>query len=325
MKYLVKQPLLHFLLIGFALFALFELTSAGDPAETDPKTVVVDRETLLQFMQFRSKAFDRKRFEKELDRMPEEQRRRLEEDFIREEVLHREALALGLDREDYVIRRRLVQKLDFITQGFANAALELSREDVVRYFEEHRDDYYVQPHVTFTHVFLDTEKHGQQKALELAQAKLAELRENGAGFTEAPSHGDRFLYHVNYVERVPEFVASHFGPEMARAVFEMEPDDAAWHGPLPSPYGYHLVMLTARRGGRTPEVDEIYGRVEQDTRHGRVRVTKEKAIQEIIKTYDVQVVRGDAETPGSKEGAAAPSGVERDGPSEAMASGEKSP
>ena len=99
-----------------------------------------------------------------------------------------------------------------------------------------------------------------------------------------------FLYHINYVERVPDFVASHFGPATARALFDLEPDDGSWRGPFESPYGFHLVMLTASEEGRTPDLDEIYDRVEEDARQTLLRVKKEKAIQDIIGTYDVRVV-----------------------------------
>jgi hypothetical protein len=153
MKYFFKQPLLHFLLIGLGLFLIYNFTGKKGSEEVDSRTVVVDKETLLTFMQYRSKAFNQEEFEGRLENMSDEELRRLIDDYIREEVLHREALALNLGKDDYVIRRRLVQKLEFINQGFTEGSLNLSEKDVRQFFEMNKQDYYSEPHVTFTHVF----------------------------------------------------------------------------------------------------------------------------------------------------------------------------
>ncbi len=288
MKRLLKEPLVHFLLAGAGLFILFGLVDGGRD-EPDATVVRVDEPALLEFVQYRMKAFEPSLAKKRLQALSDEERQRLIDDFIREEVLHREALALGLDREDYVIRRRLVQKLEFITEGFAEAAIQVDEPALQRYFDAHRKDYYVEPYVTFTHVFFDAEKHGREKALELAKWELAMLNAKRVHFSDAPKHGDRFLYHLNYVERTPEFVASHFGGPMAKALFELQPDEQTWRGPFESPYGAHLVMLTNREPGRDAELAEIRGRVLEDARRALIREQTEEAIQQIVGSYEVQV------------------------------------
>ncbi len=289
MKKLLKEPLVHFLLAGLGLFLVYRAVAGPEAGDDDPKTVVVDREALLTFIQYRSKAFERGYFEQKLDGMPADELDRLVDDYVREEVLHREALALGLEEDDYVIRRRLVQKVEFVTEGFAEAATEVDETALERYFEEHKGDYYVEPYVTFTHVFFDKEKHGMERGRELAEKKLNELHKKQASFSDAPGHGDRFLYHVNYVERTPEFVASHFGVPMAKAIFELEPSDIIWRGPYESAYGMHVVMLTKMEPGRDAVLSEIRGRVEQDAQQAMIRERKEQAINGIIDSYDVQI------------------------------------
>ncbi len=290
MKRLLKEPLVHFVAAGLGLFVLFGLVNRGDEKDDDPNVIIVDRDTLLTFVQYRTKAFEPSVAAARLDALSNEELERLIDDYVHEEVLHREALALGLDRDDYIIRRRLVQKVEFITEGFAEASSELDEAALERYFDTNKADYYVEPFVTFTHVFFETEDRPRQEARALADKKLMELNRNSVPFNEAPQHGDRFLYHVNYVERTPEYVASHFGVEMAKSVFELEPNDQVWVGPFDSPYGVHLVMLATNEPGREPTLEEIKGRLIDDARRAAVRKRTAEAIDDIVDAYDVRIV-----------------------------------
>lgn len=297
MKRLLKEPLVHFLAAGLGLFVLFGLVNRTTEDDGDPKVIVVDRDALLTFVQYRTKTFEPSVAEARLDKLSEEELERLIDDYVREEVLHREALALGLDRDDYVIRRRLVQKVEFITEGFAEASSAVDEAALRRYFDANKDDYYVEPYVTFTHVFFETEDRSREEARALAKKKLAELNRDKVLFSEAPQHGERFLYHVNYVERTPEYVASHFGVEMEKALFELSPDDEVWVGPFDSPYGVHLVMLTTNEPGREPALEEIKGRVIDDARRAAVRERTAEAIDDIVDAYDVRIVYQHDERP----------------------------
>ena len=285
----LKQPLVHFLLIGAGLFLLFEWT--GDPANVvDARTVVVDREMLHTFMQYRAKAFNEALVEQMVADLTPEEFDRLVDDLVREEVLYREALAMNLEQEDYIIKRRLIQKMEFITTGFITALANLSDDDVAAYYEANKEDYFVEPFVTFTHVFFSNERHGSEQAQALARQKRDVLNETNVAFNDGSRHGDRFLYHSNYVERVPEFVASHFGGSMAQSVFDLTPSDRQWYGPFESPYGFHLVMLTHKEEGRYPDLDEIRARVQDDAQRAFIRDQSEAAIQAIIDGYDVRLV-----------------------------------
>lgn len=289
MSSLWKEPLVHFLLAGVGLFALFGIVRGSDD-DADPNVIVVDRDALLTFTQYRIKAFNPDLAEKKLEGMSDEELERFIDDYVREEVLHREAVALGLDQDDYVIRRRLVQKLEFITEGFAEASGELDAAAVQRYFDANKQDYYVEPYVTFTHVFFQTEDRPPTEAEALAETELAKLNENAVPFSDAPQYGDRFLYHVNYVERTPDYVASHFGPSMAKALFELVPNEFTWRGPFESPYGVHLVLLTTNEPGRDADLSEILDRVRNDAQRAMVRKETEAAIADVVDAYDVRVV-----------------------------------
>ena len=298
MKSFLKEPLVHFLAAGLGLFVLFGIVNRDEP-DADPNVVTVDHDALLTFVQYRIKAFNPTLAEEKLSSLSDDELQSLIDDYVREEVLHREAVALGLGEDDYVIRRRLVQKLEFITEGFAEAGAKVDQSALRRYFDANKADYYVEPFVTFTHVFFETEDRPREQAHAAAEKKLLELNRNGVAFADAPQHGDRFLYHVNYVERTPDYVASHFGVPMAKAVFELEPNDFVWKGPFDSPYGVHLVLLTINEPGRDPELAELEGRVRVDAQRATIRAETEAAIADIVGSYDVRVVyeREDAAEP----------------------------
>ena len=287
MRRILKDPLVHFLAVGLGLFVLFNLVASNETTY-DSKVIDVDRDALLTFMQYRTRAFEPQAAANRLDELAPDELERLITDYVREEALHREALALGVDKNDYVIKRRMIQSVEFITDGFVTAAVELDDEDVAKYYESNRDDYYVEPYVTFTHVFFNNERHGRDEAASLAQEKLADLNTTQAAFGEAPRHGDRFPYFLNYVERGSAFIASHFGTRMAQAVFSLEPSDTTWRGPFESEYGMHVVMLTRKTEGRYPGLFEIEEAVRRDAEREAIAEQKNLAIQAIVDTYEVR-------------------------------------
>ncbi len=287
MRKILKDPLVHFLVLGLGLFVLFDLV-ANDEAAYDSKVINVDRDALLTFVQYRSRAFEPKAAAARLDDMSEDELERLIADYVREEALYREAKALGVDKNDYIIKRRMIQSIEFITDGFVTAAVDVSDDDIAAHYEANREDYYINPFVTFTHVFFSGERHSRDETLALATAKLAELKRQQVPFSDAPGHGDRFPYFVDYVERDPQFVASHFGLPMAEEVFALESSDSTWHGPFESQYGMHLIMLTRKAEGRYPELAEIEAVVRDDAERDAVAALKDKAIQAIVDTYEVR-------------------------------------
>jgi parvulin-like peptidyl-prolyl isomerase len=285
---LLREPLVHFLAIGIGLFVLFDVVAPED-SNLDARTIVVDRDALLTFVQFRSKAFNPEVAASRLDALGDAELQRLIDDYVREEALHREALALGMDQNDYVIKQRLIQSIQFITNGFVSAAVDVSEEEVAEYYEANREDYFVDPYVTFTHVFFGSDRHSEEQARQLAEAKLAELNDRRVPFSDSMRHGDRFLYNVNYVERTQDFVASHFGRAMAESVFGLEADDERWYGPFESAYGYHLVMLSKRTDGFHPPLEEIADTVREDALRIKLDEQNERAVQAIVDTYDVRI------------------------------------
>ena len=296
MKRLLKDPLLHFLVLGLGLFLFYQFTA--QPSDDDQ--VVIDRDTLLRHLQYRSVAFDRAQFELLLQDMSARETADLIEQAAREEILYREAMAMGLDRDDYIIRSRLVQKLWYLAEGIASGAGSLSEEEVQAYFQANRDNYVVGPYITLTHVFFNAQNRGWEEARALAEAKLTELNDGPVPFDESSAHGDRFPYFVNYIERPPPIVAGHFGDETAAVLFELPVDPMLWRGPYESRFGTHLVLVTDQQPQRMPGFSEIRDRVAEEAQAARDRELTDAAIEDIEARYRIVVgadlQAGDTET-----------------------------
>ena len=285
---LLRQPLIHFLLLGGLLFVAFELINSE--AENDnPRKIRVDREMLLEFMQYRSKAFNAQSFSQKLDAMPLAERKRLIDDLVREEVLFREAKSLGLENDDYIIKRRLIQKLEFITKNFSELAVDIDEKALEDYYQQNKQKYYVEPRLSFTHVFFSHQLHGEQQALELASTLLKEFTAKGVSFAESLEYGDRFLYHSNYIERSASLVSSHFGQAMTDKLLAQQSNETRWQGPLQSDYGQHLVMLVKNTPGHYPSLADLRENLTDNLRRQEIQKRNEQTLQALVKAYEISV------------------------------------
>ena len=183
----------------------------------------------------------------------------------------------------------MIQKVEFITQGFAEAVVKVTDKELQDYHAANKERYREPGNITFTHVFIDAERRSRDDARALAATKLTELKASSAVFSDAPRHGDRFPYGVNYVERSEDLVASHFGQQMAAQLFSLKPSDTTWQGPFESEYGVHLVMVVKRLETRDPPLKEVIRRVEADLVRDRRREQADKAIQSIVDGYEVEL------------------------------------
>ena len=289
MKSILRDPLLHFLILAIGLFVLHDIVVHDDEG-ANPRQIVVDRDALLNFIQYRSKSFDQDVAERQLASLSSDELDKIIGELVREEALAREARALGLDKDDYVIKRRLVQKVDYVARGFAEAAFEVTEDDIRAYFDDNRADFYIQPRITFTHVFYSAERHGAEIAEQLAAAALLRLRDNNVGFEEAGEYGERFLYGLNYVDRSRILVESHLGAGMTEALFSLDAAAGDWSGPFRSEHGAHVVLVTAVEPGRDPSLAEVRPQVEQQASRALSEQRAREAAQLIVDAYDVEVI-----------------------------------
>jgi hypothetical protein len=287
-KQILREPLLHFLIAGGILLAAYQLTHEPEVDLSRDKTIVVDKEGLLNFLQYRSKAFETEYFTKELDAMSPEERKSLVDQYIEEEMLYREAKSLGLEQGDYVIRQRLVQKMRYLIDDITEGGDAPSDAVLNAYLQKHKDIYTLEPSLTFTHVFVDSSLHGNKKALEMAERLKHDLNSRGARFNDAPQFGDRFPFHENYVERTVDYVQSHFGPEFLSGIAKITPSEMRWNGPVRSMHGYHLILLTSRSEARLPELNEIRAQVAEDWERDRTQAARSHGLSRLASEYIIE-------------------------------------
>lgn len=289
MRALIREPLLHFLVAGALLFAWYELSGTSDAGAEEGRVIEVDRDALLTFMQYRARAFEPELFRARLDAMGAGELRALVEDYVREEVLYREALALAMDQGDYIIRQRLVQKLDFLLEDAARLAPDPGPEELDAFYRERREDYRVDAVYTFTHIFFDAEKRGWDEARTAAQALLDSGETASLAFTGAGQYSDRYPFLQNYVERTRDYVANNFNDEFVAALDAIEAPGQQWRGPFASRYGSHLVMLRERTDPYIPELAAIRERVLEDYRFESALRARQEAVDRLISDYEIEV------------------------------------
>lgn len=288
-KRIIKEPLLLFLLLGASVFAVDDFMNGGEVIE-DPHTIVVGRDKLHAYLQYRSNMFDSDRIDHYLAVITQDQLHAIVSEYVREEALYREARSLQLDRADYVTRLRLIQQLEFITRGFMGATSgDISDEAITSYYNEYIETYRVAPRVTFTHVFFNLDSRGKEEARRAAASTLERLNGEHIRFDQAPSLGDRFYYSVNYAKVEPDVIRSHFGEAMWQQINTLSPSNSRWYGPIDSMYGYHIVMLTHKEESYLPPLTEIHARVETDVRRELEERQYNQAILDIVSAYKVKL------------------------------------
>jgi len=288
LRRIIRDPLVLFLLLGGALFAFNHWLNPPDSRSADARTIVVDQPTLVSFLQYRSQAFEPEYFLKAYQAMSPAERQQLVETYVREEAMAREAKALGLDKADYVIRQRLIQKMLYLADGAANELPKPSDGELKAYFEAHPDAYASPAEMTFTHVFVDNEVTHPGGGEAEAERLKAQLNARRAGFNDAPQYGDRFPYLQNYVGRSSEFIANQFGPAFADALAKLKPS-GQWQGPVQSQFGWHVVLLTKLTPGGMPDFEEVRGQVEEDYRLEKSTEARDASIDELVGQYDVKI------------------------------------
>ena len=269
-----REPLTRFFAAGAGLFLLYALV--GDRAPTDDRRIVIDRYELEALAALWQAQWRRPPTRDELTR--------LVVDRVREEVLYREALALNLDENDVLVRRRLAEKLEMALNDVA-ATAEPSADELQKYFESHADRYVEPPGLTLTHRFFSRDRRGESADAD-ARVALAPLAAGGT-VDDDSFHAAKTLT-LEDAGRLEQI----FGTAFRDAVVEHagRPGSRhAWFGPVPSAYGAHLVRVDAYREGRRRTLEEVRETVLDDWRRDHVAGRESERYAEMRAGYEVDV------------------------------------
>jgi hypothetical protein len=268
-----REPLFHFLALGVGFFLLYGAVAAP-VREADVIDVTAgDVEQLVRVFE---KTWQRPPTEAELDNLIEER--------IKEEVFYQQALAMGLDRDDTIVRRRLRQKMEFLSEDVA-ALSEPTESDLAGYLQKHADAFRRPPRFSFRHVYLNPDRRGEAVFSEAEQL----LRALGEA-ADALALGDPFLLPRAYESLPAGEVAKLFGSDFAVRLEELPP--GRWVGPVKSGFGLHLVRVSERWEGELPELAEVRDAVERDWTAERRAKSAEAFYAALRQRYTVSVERG---------------------------------
>ena len=275
MKWL-KEPLLQFVLFGAALMLVYSFTSEAF-ASDESKQVTMGADEIEFLAGYWERQWQRPPTETEL--------RGLVDARIREEVLYRSAQSMGLDRNDVVVRRRMVQKMELLSQDLATLN-DPPEEELQAFFQENQEDYRVPPRVSFRHIYFNLDSRGVAGADSAARALLERLRSTDPDEIDVSTLGDRFMLAAEYTLRTPIELQQAFGSHFAEEVSEFEP---GWHGPVGSGYGTHLVEVTERVESGIPEYGQVRERVLVEYERMRRDRANELLLEGLSTDYSIEI------------------------------------
>ena len=270
---LLREPLLHFLVLGAALFGLFSMVDkTGGEA---PAKVIISASRVATLAD---------RFARTWQRPPTGQELQdLVEDYVREEIFYREGRAAGLDRDDDVIRRRVRQKMEFLAEDVT--AAEPSEEQLAAYLASNPERFRTEDRLTFHQVFLSATRRGS--ALEDDAKQVAETLVRTSAPVDTATMGDPFLLGEEFHEIAQSDVARTFGAEFAEQLSVVAPGH--WQGAIPSSFGVHFVFVDDRVNGSLPPLDTVREAVRREWLNARQIEAEQQLYRALRDRYQVVV------------------------------------
>jgi len=267
---LLREPLLHFLLAGGLLFLAARYHADANDRHRimidDSRVAQIEETWRLQYGSPPSAAM----------------RETLLRKWIDEEALYREGVARGVDQDDEIIRRRVIQKMQFLTQDLA-ATPDPSASDLRGYYQAHLNQYRTADRVTFSHIFFSPDTRGEAASRQAAEETLATLQST---VMRAPELGDRFPDRYDYAGLDPIDAGRLFGRSGLSTDLFSAPI-GRWSGPYRSGFGWHLVRVEARSGSSLPPFESVADKVREDDLADERAAADAKALADIERRYTV--------------------------------------
>jgi len=271
----LREPLLQFLLVGLLLFVGYHWVNPRSRRSDPAARVMLTPDDVRQI---RIAWLSQGRGD-----LSPEQLRHLVEARVREEILYREALALGLDKDDTIVRRRMAQKMEFLFEDVA-ALRDPTADELRAWFKKNSERFTLPARATFRHLYFSPDRRGA-RARDDASRALANLAGKPADGPAAATLADPFMLQDYYGDRSFDDVARTFGPGFARALFEVAP--GAWAGPFESGYGWHLVWADSITPARVPAFEDVEPEVRRQWMEGQRAEIRERAFKAMRARYQV--------------------------------------
>ena len=268
---LLREPLLHFALLGAAIFGAYRLIA---PPVSDASEIVITADRIASITaQFSASHGGRPPHEEEL--------RAAVDAYVRDEMLYREGLALGLDRDDPVVRNRIRQKADLLSEDALTS--EPSDRDLEAYLAAHQAEFDIPGRVSFQQIYIDPGRH-RGDDLTMVVTSVRQALTQG---TQPGTLGDRTLLPATMTEALPHDIEAAFGNDFARQLAAIDGD--GWQGPLITSYGLHLVRITYRGEPTRATLADARDVVAREWSRAQTAKLKEQFYQMLAGRYTVRV------------------------------------
>jgi hypothetical protein len=273
MKFL-REPLVHFIFVGAVIYLLYGVFIEPVTEDTD-KTIVVSTGEIEWMNTAWQKRWNRLPTAEELDGLIQQ--------YIKETVYYREALTMGLNKHDQIIRRRLAQKLEFLAKDLV-ALTPPSEEELRAYFISHRKYYSESTRYSFIQVYIDPDIHGDA-TLDHAEKIKTALIAKGGSIDNAAELGDGFMLQSYYPEKDQAAIQKLFGGDFSESLLELTAGQ--WHGPVLSGYGVHLVYLHSVIEPEVTDFAEVRDSVTRDWETEKGIELNEKFYDSLREQYSI--------------------------------------
>ncbi len=272
LKQWLREPLLHFLLIGALLFVIFGLKNDGISDQS--KRIVFTQDDIHRLSLLWEKQRQRPPTKIELKGLIEQQ--------IREQVMYREALAMGLDKNDSIVRRRLAQKMEFISTDLA-AQIESSEADLADYLNNHAEQFETPETISFVQIYLSSDKRGANTEKDARQLLLA--LEDAGHDADISSFGDTFMFGQKHEQQSAHEISRLFGKNFAREIFSLPAD--GWHGPVRSAYGLHLLQIINKTASKPAELATVRDKVRDEWINQQRKIIDKAFYNSLRQRYEI--------------------------------------
>ncbi len=273
---LLRDPLLHFIVAGVAIFSTYQALSPAAKPSTDPMRIELTKDDMKQLALVQ--------LAQGLPLPDPDQLLRLGEERALRRILAREAVSFGLDRDDEIVERRLAQKMDFLLADLSQLNPP-GQEELATWYAAHADQFTQPARASFRHVYFSPDNRGDTAAEAAATAALPGITGRPPTSSALAEVGDRFMFQDYYGGRTEEEVGKDFGSAFASALFAIKP--GAWSGPIRSGYGWHLVYIDTLVPARVPILDEVEADVRAAWTDERYKEIRQRAEDEMRARYTV--------------------------------------
>lgn len=273
---LLKEPLFQFLIIGGIIYGAYALFAAPEDDYRD-NVILVDSGRIDAMISEWEKRWNRPPTRQEIEGLIQA--------FIKEDVLYRQAVAMGLNEDDPITRRRMAQKLEFLTSDLARLQ-EPSAGELERFFEENRDRYREPDRISFTQLYFDPDARGDTTLIDAEQV-LKQVRAMGEPTEDMAELSDRFMLQ-NYFGKASELdVRRQMGSGFAEAVMQLQPGE--WHGPVLSGFGVHLVYVYDLHKAPPAQFENVQARVLEDWQTKKREQFNSDFLENLKERYEIIV------------------------------------